>query len=296
MRVDAHQHFWRYAPSEYAWIDASMAGLKRDFLPDDLQPELEGAGFDASIAVQAQQTAAETEWLLDLADAHSFVAGVIGWVDLRSDDVRDRLTRLTARSRLIGVRHVVQSEPDDRFLLRDDFCRGVAALREFDLTYDILIYPRHLPVAIDFVARFDAQPFVLDHLAKPDIAGGAIDSWARDLQRLAQAPNVMCKVSGLVTEADWQRWTPGQLRPYLDAAFDCFGPDRLLAGSDWPVCTLAAGYSRTMAVLTDYLSARPAPEREAVLGGNACRLWDLSATAAGDEDQQEGGVTGDHRS
>ena len=288
MRVDAHQHFWRYTASAYEWIDETMPGLKRDFLPDDLRPELARAGFDASIAVQAQQTIEETEWLLDLAEANPFVAGVIGWVDLRSDDVGDRLARIAARPRLIGVRHIVQSEPDDRFLLDADFCRGVAALRDFDLTYDILIYPRHLPVAADFVARFESQPFVLDHLAKPDVRRGALDAWARDLERLAQAPNVMCKVSGLVTEADWERWTPGQLRPYLDVAFDCFGPDRLIAGSDWPVCTLAAGYSRTMAVLTDYLSARPVPERDAVLGGNAGRLWRLIGDSRLSKDQQEG--------
>src|SRR5690242_2099448 len=150
MRIDAHQHFWRYTPSAYAWIDDAMAALKRDFLPEDLQPELAGAGFDATIAVQAQQTAEETDWLLDLAGAHPFVAGVIGWVDLRADDVADRLARAASRPRLVGVRHVVQSEPDDRFLLRPDFCRGVGALRDFDLTYDILIYPRHLPIAADF--------------------------------------------------------------------------------------------------------------------------------------------------
>jgi L-fuconolactonase len=275
MRIDAHQHFWHYTPSAYGWIDDSMAPLKRDFLPQDLRPELARAGFDASIAVQAQQTIEETEWLLDLAEASSFIAGVIGWVDLRSDDVPDRLARIAARGRLLGVRHIVQSEPDDRFLLNADFCRGIAALRDFDLTYDILIYPRHLPVAAGFVARFASQPFVLDHLAKPDVKRGAIDAWARDLERLAQAPNVVCKVSGLVTEADWERWTAAELRPYLDVAFDCFGPDRLIAGSDWPVCTLAAGYSRTMAVLTDYLSMRPAVDREAVLGGNACRLWSI---------------------
>jgi L-fuconolactonase len=273
MRIDAHQHFWHYEPAQYPWIDDTMATLRRDFLPADLKPELARAGIDATIAVQACQTVAETEWLLELAATHQFIAGVVGWVDLRSETVPDTLARLSAHPKLVGIRHIVQSEPDDRFLLRQDFCRGIAALRSFDLPYDILIYPRHLPVAVDFVARFDDQPFVLDHLAKPEIRSGAIETWARDLARLAAAPNVCCKLSGLVTEADWNRWTPDQILPYLDVAFDCFGADRLIAGSDWPVCTVAADYRRTMAVVTDYLERRPAPDRAAVLGGNARRVW-----------------------
>jgi L-fucono-1,5-lactonase len=273
MRIDAHQHFWRYEPAQYPWIGDTMATLRRDYLPADLSPELARAGIDATIAVQASQTVAETEWLLALAATHPFVAGVVGWVDLRSDTVPDTLARLAANPKLVGIRHIVQSEPDDRFLLGSDFCRGIAALRGFDLPYDILIYPRHLPVAIDFVARFDDQPFVLDHLAKPEIRSGAIETWARDLARLAAAPNVCCKLSGLVTEADWKDWTSDQILPYLDVAFDCFGAARLIAGSDWPVCTVAADYRRTMAVVTDYLERRSASDREAVLGGNARRVW-----------------------
>ncbi|MGH8639691.1 MAG: amidohydrolase family protein [Burkholderiales bacterium] len=231
------------------------------------------------MAVQARQTAAETTWLLGLADAHSFVAGVVGWVDLRADDVRVQLADLAKHPKLVGVRHVVQAEPDDRFLLREDFCRGISALRELGLTYDILIYPRHLPVAADFVAKFDGQLFVLDHLAKPEIRAGALDTWARDLRRLAQCADVYCKISGLVTEADWSEWTPEHLRPYLDVAFECFGADRLIAGSDWPVCTLAANYSRVWSVVMDYVSARPASERGAILGGNAQRVWRLALAA-----------------
>jgi L-fucono-1,5-lactonase len=273
MRIDAHQHFWRYEAAQYPWIDDAMATLRRDYLPADLGPELARAGIDATMAVQACQTAVETEWLLELAATHPFIAGVVGWVDLRSDTVPDTLARLAANPKLVGIRHIVQSEPDDRFLLRSDFCRGIAVLRGFDLPYDILIYPRHLPVAIDFVARFDDQPFVLDHLAKPEIRSGAIETWARNLARLAAAPNVCCKLSGLVTEADWKGWTPDQILPYLDVAFDCFGADRLIAGSDWPVCTVAADYRRTMAVVTDYLERRSPSDREAVLGGNARRVW-----------------------
>lgn len=275
IRIDAHQHFWRYDAAEYGWIDGSMAGLRRDFLPDDLRPEMARAGVDACVAVQARQTIEETRFLLQLADANPFIAGVVGWVDLQADDVRAQLARVAEHPRLVGVRHIVQSEPDERFLLRPALLRGIAALREFDLTYDILIYPRHLPAAIEFVAKFDRQPFVLDHLAKPDIRGRALDGWARDLRRLADAPHVHCKVSGLVTEADWHRWQPEDIHPYLDVAFDCFGAARLIVGSDWPVCTVAGDYSRTMAVVIDYLARRPAEERDAVLGGNARRFYGL---------------------
>jgi L-fuconolactonase len=280
--VDAHQHFWRYDAAEYGWIDESMTSLRRDFLPADLRPELDASGVDATVAVQAIQTAAETRWLLQLSAAHPFIAGVVGWVDLQADDVERQVEGLAANERLVGVRHVVQSEPDDRFLLRPSFCRGIGVLAAAGLSYDILIYPRHLPVAAEFVSRFPEQRFVLDHLAKPDIERGAIAGWSRDLGRLAQAPNVWCKLSGLVTEADWQHWQPGDIHPYLDVAFDCFGAGRLMAGSDWPVCTLAGSYSRTMRVAADYIERRPAAEREAVLGGNAVRFYRLQIKRAVD--------------
>jgi L-fuconolactonase len=280
MLIDSHQHFWRYNAAEYGWIDESMLPLRRDFLPGDLKVEMDSLGIRASIAVQASQTEGETRWLLGLSDRHRFVAGVVGWVDLQADDIEIRLARAAAHPKLVGVRHVLQSEPDDRFMLRPAFRRGIAVLHDFGLTYDILIYPRHLPVASEFVAEFPMQPFVLDHLAKPQIKVREIDRWARDLRVLAAAPNVSCKLSGLVTEADWKNWKPEDIHPYLDVAFDCFGARRLIAGSDWPVCTVAGSYSRTMAVVSDYLDRRPAPEREAVLGGNARRVWRLSGLGA----------------
>jgi L-fuconolactonase len=285
MRIDAHQHFWRYDPGEYGWIDDSMALLQRDFLPPDLQTEMSRAGVDACVAVQARQTLEETRWLLALADAHPFIAGVVGWVDLQALDVATQLAAFAANPKLVGVRHIVQSEPDDRFLLRPEFGRGLAALKEFGLAYDILVYSRHLPVAAELAGRFADQRFVLDHLGKPDVRGGEIRVWERDLRQLAACPNVWGKLSGLVTEADWNTWTPAQLRPYLDVAFDCFGPDRLMIGSDWPVCTVAAGYARTMAVVVDYLADRPALERDAVLGGNAQRFWNLSTVSAAETEQ-----------
>jgi L-fuconolactonase len=277
VRIDSHQHFWRYSAAEYEWIDDSMSVLRRDFLPSDARREMDLAGIDACVAVQARQTLEETRWLLELADAATFIAAVVGWVDLQADDAEAQLARFATHAKLVGVRHIVQSEPDPRFLLRPAFCRGIALLEERHLTYDILIYPRHLPAAIELVSRFPRQRFVLDHLAKPEVRTGEIREWERHIRELAEARNVWCKVSGLVTEADWTRWTASDVRPYLDVAFECFGAERLLAGSDWPVCTVAAGYGRTMSLLTDYLEHRPSSERDAVLGGNAARFWGLPA-------------------
>jgi L-fuconolactonase len=275
VKIDSHQHFWRYDAAEYGWIDDSMQALRRDFIPEDARTEMRHAGFDAGIAVQARQTLEETRFLLSLAETHSTIAGVVGWVDLQADGVRAQLEEVAANPKLVGVRHIVQSEPDDRFLLRPAFWRGISMLQEFGLAYDILIYHHHLPAAIEFVSRFQLQPFVLDHLAKPPIRSGESEIWARDLARLAAFPNVMCKLSGLVTEADWRRWTPEQIRPYLDAALDRFGPDRLMIGSDWPVCTVAADYGKTMALVVDFVSQLSTDERTAILGGNAQRFWGL---------------------
>jgi L-fuconolactonase len=275
MHIDAHQHFWIYNPAEYDWIDDSMAALRRDFLPEDLKPEMESAGFDGSVAVQVRQTLEETRWLLELAERSPSIRGVVGWVDLRSPDVRSQLKALAQNPKLVGVRHIVQSEPDDRFLLQPEFLRGVSVLEEFDLAYDILIYTKHLPLAAEFVERFPRQRFVLDHMAKPPIRTGKMGSWAEGIKRLAEFPNVFCKLSGLVTEADWQHWRPGQIVPFLDVAFASFGPDRLMIGSDWPVCLVAASYTRALQVVKTYLLAQKPECRDAVLGGNAQRFWRL---------------------
>jgi len=224
MRLDAHQHFWRYNPDEFEWIDESMSCLRRDFLSEDLKPELDQAGFDGTIVVQARQTLEETEWLLDLAADSSFILGVVGWVDLRSDNVRPQLAGFAANPKLLGVRHIVQGEPDDRFLLQTKFLRGIAALAEFDLTYDILIHAKQLPLAAEFVARFPDQRFVLDHLANPLIKNRSLQPWENDIRNLAHFPNVVCKLSGLVTDADWKSWEPEHIRPYLEVALECFGP------------------------------------------------------------------------
>jgi len=276
IRIDAHQHFWRYTAAEYGWIDDSMAPLRRDYLPPDLRHEMARAGFDACVAVQARSTIEETRWLLALAHAHPFIAGVVGWIDLQSAGARAQLAALADEVKLVGIRHIVQAERDDRVMLGPAFCAGIALLEEFGLAYDILIYSRHLTMAAELADRFPAQRFVLDHLAKPHVRSRAIEAWEKDLRELALRPNVWAKVSGLVTEADWNTWTAAALRPYLDVAFDCFGAERLMIGSDWPVCTIAGDYARTMRVVVDYVADRPAHERDAVLGGNAQRFWNLT--------------------
>ena len=275
MRIDAHQHFWRYNAAEFDWIDDSMSALRRDFLPGDLKHELEGAGFHGSVVVQARQSLEETRWLLELAASSPQILGVVGWVDLRSLDLRAQLQEFAGNPKLVGIRHVVQAEPDDRFMLRSDFLRGIAVLEEFDLAYDILIYPKHLPVAAEFVQHFPRQRFVLDHLAKPFIKAGTIQPWNSEMRELARFSSVFCKLSGMVTEADWQNWKPEHMKPYLDIALDCFGPDRLMVGSDWPVCRVAASYSRTMNIVLDYFAKQASDIQDAVLGGNAQRFWKL---------------------
>jgi L-fuconolactonase len=274
--IDAHQHFWHYSPLEYGWIGPGMEVLKRDHQPGDLAILLGTAGIDGTVVVQARQTVAETAWLLDLAGRHSFIAGVVGWVDLRGPGVRAELERFAVHAKFRGVRHVVQDEPDDQFMLRRDFSRGIATLAEFDLTYDLLIYPRHLPVAIELVDRFPDQPFVLDHMAKPPIKAGGLEPWASGIQRLAARPNVTCKVSGLVTEADWQGWQPADFYPYLDIVFEAFGPARIMFGSDWPVCKLAGSYGQVAGLVTGYVEKLSAGEQAAVWGRTARRFYGLA--------------------
>jgi L-fuconolactonase len=277
MKLDAHQHFWRYSPDTHAWLDDSMAALKRDFLPDDLAPLLSAAGFDGSVVVQAEQSVAETEWLLTLAEKHPSIRGVVGWADLQSPAVEAQLGALAANPRLRGVRHVVQDEPDDRFLLKPEFVRGVRALPQFGLTYDILIYPRQIPAAVELTQMLPQQPFVIDHIAKPRIREREVHEWARGIAALARQRNVFCKLSGMVTEADWASWTPDDLRPYIDTIFDWFPPERIMFGSDWPVCTLAATYERGAAVVTTYLDALAPAARDAVLGETAKRFYGLGS-------------------
>jgi L-fuconolactonase len=274
LRIDAHQHFWRYDPLEYEWIDDRMSALRRDFQPGDLRHELAAAGFDGCVSVQARQTLTETRDLLALAHDHPFVGGVVGWVDLQAPDVADQLTAFSTDPKFCGVRHIVQSEPPG-FLARPAFRRGIAALGRFDLPYDVLIYERQFAEAIAFVRAFPDQRFVLDHLGKPDVEHGRLADWTQQIRTMAGCPHVCCKLSGLVTEADWRTWTAAQLTPYLEIAASAFGCDRLLVGSDWPVCRLAASYRQVMDLVRDVVSTWSASEQDAVLGGSALRFYNL---------------------
>lgn len=275
MRIDAHQHFWTYNEKEFAWIDDSMAPLQRNFTPEDLEPELKRNKIDVCIAVQTRQTLEETHYLLDLAAKHPIIAGVVGWVDLRSPEVHSQLKALATNPKLVGIRHIVQAEPDDRFLLQPDFLRGIAHLEEFNFAYDILIYPKHLPAAIEFVERFPRHRFVLDHLAKPLIKDKIFEPWTQQICELANFPNVYCKLSGMVTEAHWINWKADDLTRYMDIAMAAFGPDRLMYGSDWPVCLVAAPYSRVFEAVKNYVTTRAPNSLEAILGENAARFWRL---------------------
>jgi L-fuconolactonase len=274
MRLDAHQHFWRYSPEEYPWIQHDWP-IRRNFLPEDLALSLRKCGLDGCIAVQARQTLEETRWLLALAEASPIIRGVVGWVDLRSPKLDEQLSEFSAHPKLVGVRHVVQDEPDDRFLMREDFQRGIGRLRDFRLTYDLLIFPRQLQAAIELAARFPNQPFVLDHVAKPCIRDATLSPWREQIQELAQLQNVSCKVSGMVTEARWHGWQDIDFFPFLDVVFSAFGPDRLMYGSDWPVALLAASYEQVFTLVDKYLDRQPQDVRAKVLGLNAARFYDL---------------------
>jgi L-fuconolactonase len=273
MKIDSHQHFWRYSATEYPWIGPGMERLARDYLPADLAAVAAVEGIDGTIAVQARQSLEESRWLLALADDHPLVAGVVGWVDLRSPRVADDLGTLAAHPKFVGVRHVVQDEPDDRFLLGDAFVRGLGQLHQFGLVYDLLVYPKQLPAAVDVVGRLPDQPFVLDHLAKPAIASAAMEPWRTDIRRLAAHDHVHCKVSGMVTEAARGSWKKQDLTPYLEVVLDAFGPRRLLFGSDWPVCLLAAEYADVAGVVRDFVASLSADEQAAIWGGNARRVY-----------------------
>ena len=273
--IDAHHHLWRYDSQDYGWISAEMKVLRRDFLAADLAGELQTAGVDGSVVVQARQTLAETDWLLALADADPRIRGVVGWAPLADANFPVHLKRLLAQTKLKGLRHVIQDEPDDNFILRDDFNRGVDQLLNTGLVYDILIHERHLPQAAVFVARHPDQIFVLDHLGKPKIRDSVIQPWRDQLKRLAQHANVYCKLSGLVTEADWDMWTLHDLQPYLDAALEAFGAERLMAGSDWPVCLLASTYQRWWATLREWCGSLSEDERAKILGGTAWTVYRL---------------------
>ncbi|TWT91080.1 Amidohydrolase [Pseudobythopirellula maris] len=270
--IDAHHHFWSYDSQEYDWITPEMQVLRRDFLPADLRVEAESAGVDGVVSVQARQTVDETRWLLELAANEPLVRGVVGWAPLASDNAADELAPFTDDPKLVGVRHVVQGEPPG-FLDGDAFNRGVALLDGLGLAYDLLVFERQLDEAIRFADRHPTTRLVLDHIAKPRIADGEIDAWAGRIGRLAQRENVWCKVSGMVTEADWTAWSPKSLQPYFDTVLEAFGPRRLMFGSDWPVCRVACDYARWAEVVREWAAPLSVEEREWLFDRAACEAY-----------------------
>jgi L-fuconolactonase len=274
-RIDAHHHLWRYTAAEYGWIDETMMGLRRDFLPADLVREMESAAIDGAVAVQARQTLDETRWLLEQAEGCAAIRGVVGWAPIAAKEFPGVMEEFLDRPKMKGLRHVIQGEKDENYILREEFNSGILALRGSGLVYDILIYERHLPQVVKFVDRHPEQVFVVDHMAKPLIALGAIEPWAKWMRELGKRENVWCKVSGMVTEADWEEWTAEGLQPYLDVVVEAFGVKRLMAGSDWPVCLLAVEYGRWFEVLRRYFAGFSEAERDAVFGATAIEVYGL---------------------
>lgn len=273
--IDSHQHFWRFEPTELGWIQPSQEWLHHDFLPEDLQRTIAPFGIDGVVAVQARQREQETTWLLELASQHEILRGVVGWVPLAAPAVGEILDRHAHHPKLRGVRHIVHDEPDDQFLLRDDFNRGVAQLKARGLVYDILIFERHLPQTIQFVDRYPEQIFVLDHIAKPKIATDELEPWRTHMRELARRPNVYCKVSGMVTEADHENWTESRLWPFFDTVVEAFTPRRLMFGSDWPVCLLASSYRKWIESVDTWIDFLSVPEQNRIMGETAVEAYSL---------------------
>jgi len=270
MRIDSHHHFWKYNLDEYEWIDDSMKVIRKDFLPADLQKIMKVNKMEGAVSVQASQTLLETKRLLKYAEENEFIKGVVGWVDLCGKDVEDQLRKFISYEKFVGVRHIVQGEPDIRFLLRPYFMRGIDLLKKYNLTYDILIYPKHLPVAMEFASQFPDQSFVLDHMAKPFIKTSTLEPWRSEIEKLARLPNVYCKVSGMVTEANWSGWQKKDFQPYLEIVYKSFGEDRIMFGSDWPVCLVAASYDQVVDIVTSYFKAKLSDQAMNKLMGLNC--------------------------
>ncbi len=272
--IDAHQHFWHYEPIKHSWIDEEMSVIRKSFLPEDLAPIIKSNGIIGTVAVQADQTEIETDFLLGLADEYDFIRGVVGWVDLRSVDIDDRLAHYSQFKNIKGFRHILQGE-DPAFMLQPSFLNGIAALKKYSFTYDILIFPKHLDAALELVKQFPEQPFVIDHIAKPYIKTGQIEEWAKGMVALSEYENVLCKVSGMVTEADYKKWQPADFAPYLDAVVGAFGMNRLMFGSDWPVCEVAASYAQMIGIVEDYFANFSVDEKNKLFNQNASKFYNL---------------------
>ena len=274
MRIDAHNHFWIYDPVRDAWIDDSMEVIRRDFLPDDLEPILNQNSIDGTISVQADQSEKETLFLLEQAENYKFIKGIVGWIDLQSESIQERLHFFQTYKKLKGIRHIAQAEAND-FLISPDFVRGIETLSRTEFTYDILVFPPQLPAAIQLVSKFPNQVFILDHIAKPYIKSGEINKWAKSILSLAAHDNVFCKISGLITEADWTQWKAEDFRPYLEVVVEAFGCRRLMYGSDYPVCLLAGSYEQVLDLAENYFQAYSTDEQQAIFGGNAQKIYNI---------------------
>jgi L-fuconolactonase len=275
MIIDSHQHFWQYNPVKHAWIDDAMAVVRKDFMPSDLAKVYQENGVDGCVAVEADQNPAETDFLLKLASETNFIKGVVGWIDLRSDSIESKLEARKSQEKLKGFRHVVQAEADHNFLLRPNFLRGVSLLEKHNYTYDILIFPHQLGATLEFVKRFPNQKFIIDHIAKPYIKDGFYDGWAVLMHEIAKQENVFCKLSGMITEADYNHWKPEQIHPYMDLVLEAFGANRLLFGSDWPVCLVAGNYSKVKELVVNFISKLSANEQQNIMGANAIKFYNL---------------------
>lgn len=275
LKIDAHQHFWIFDEVRDSWITPDMSVLRADFLPGQLWTELQRHQFDGTVVVQSDQSEAENLFQLKNAEEHAFIKGVVGWVDLQARDIEDQLSSLSVYSKLKGFRHILQGEKDRALMLKPEFVNGINMLQRFGYTYDVLIFPDQLKYAAELAAQFPDQPFVLDHIAKPAIKNGVIGEWEKDLKTLAQYENVCCKVSGLVTEADWNHWKQEDFNPYLDVVFEAFGVERLMYGSDWPVCLVAGTYQQVLGLVEGYTSKLSAREQELFWGGNATKFYNL---------------------
>ena len=273
--IDAHQHFWHYDPAKHVWMSEAMGVLKKDYLPTDLAPHLKNCALTGCVAVQANQAEEENAFLLSLAEKHDFIKGIVGWVDLQSDGVGERLAYYKQFEKIKGFRHVIHDEADIDFMLRPAFLRGVGLLQQYGYTYDILIFPEHLPNTLKFVQTFPNQPFVIDHIAKPFIKMGEIALWQEALKAVAAHQNVSCKISGMVTEADWHNWQQADFTPYINSIVELFGIDRIMYGSDWPVCTLSATYEDMFSIVKNYFSTFSEAEQGKFFGGNAARFYGL---------------------
>ncbi len=275
MIIDSHHHLWNYNPDDYGWMDDSMHILKQDYLPESLEPLLKKSDVQGTIVVQARQTLEETEWLLELAGKCDFIYGVVGWVDLCSEQLDEQLQMFSNHPKLVGVRHVIHDEPDDNFILREDFQGGIGKLQAFGLVYDLLLFPKHLQKAARLVEAFPEQRFVLDHLGKPPIKSGEIDFWQTELEQLALLPNVYCKLSGMVTEADLVSWKREDFIPYMAVILNSFSPLRVMLGSDWPVCNLGGEYSEVMGISKDFIRELSLADQKLIQYQNAINCYQL---------------------